>query len=137
MQGLLPPPTGLAERILICPAEKAKIRPDAMLFLCNAEQACRLITLDHYWDGIPPSFEPGGSLCRSSIVYPIISGRTNATFGDWTARRMTGFSAETVFVTIPYERIENLLLAIPECSAGTAEVVIPEDLRTQFEQEES
>jgi hypothetical protein len=36
-----------------------------------------------------------------------------------------------VFLTIPYGRMANLLLAIPECSAGTAEVEIPEAFMQQ------
>ena len=39
-------PTGLADRIIIGPLNKTEIRPDMLLFLINAEQACRLITLD-------------------------------------------------------------------------------------------
>lgn len=123
------PPTGLSERILIGPLETAELRPDLVIFLCNGEQACRLITLDHYWDGIPLRIEVTGSLCSAAIAYPIVTGRTNVTFGDWTARRMQEFPADTVFVTIPYERVPNLAAAVPECSAGTAELEIPEQIR--------
>jgi uncharacterized protein (DUF169 family) len=130
-----PPPTGMSDRVLIGPMEDAGMRPDIVVFLCDPEQACRLITLDHFWDGIPPRIELSGSLCHSAISYPIVTGRTNLTLGDWTARRMQKFDKEIVFVTIPYERMHNLVLAIPRCSAGTGDVELPEPFRRVFEQE--
>lgn len=137
MQSLTtPPPTGLSERIVFAPMDNAELMPDLVLFICNAEQACRLLTLDHYWDGIPPKIEVAGSLCHAAIGYPIMTGLTNMTMGDWTARRMQKYPAGAVFVTIPYERIYNLVLAIPECSAGTAEVELPEGMREAMQEEE-
>ena len=134
MQGLTtPPPTGLSDRILLGPMEEASVRPDIVLFLCDPGQACRLMTLDHYWDGIPPRIELAGSLCHSAIAYPVVTGRTNLTLGDWTARRAQKFSRDTVFLSIPFERMRNLMLAIPECSAGTAQLEIPEAFRSVME----
>jgi uncharacterized protein (DUF169 family) len=130
MQGLSsPPPTGLSDRILIGPMDASPMRPDLVLFVCNAGQACRLLALDHYWDGIPPRVEVAGALCHSAIAYPVMTGHTNATFGDWTARRAQKYPDDAVFVTVPYERLSNLIAAIPLCSAGTAEVEIPEAMR--------
>jgi uncharacterized protein (DUF169 family) len=137
MQGLSsPPPTGLSDRILIGPMDKSPLRPDLVLFVCDASQACRLLALDHYWDGIPPRVEVAGALCHSAIAYPVMTGHTNATFGDWTARRAQKYADDVVFVTVPYERLDNLIKAIPLCSAGTADVEIPEALRRIVEGEE-
>lgn len=134
MQGLSsPPPTGLSERIVICPLDESPVMPDLVLFVCDAEQACRLIALDHFWDGKPPDIDMVGSLCHAAIGYPVMTGNTNVTFGDWTARRMQKYPSDAVFVTVPYERMANLVKAIPECSAGSAPVEIPEGLRLQME----
>lgn len=127
------PPTGMSERILMGPVGEAEARPDLVVFLVNPEQACRLVTLDHYWDGIPPRVELAGSLCHSAIAYPAVTGHTNVTFGDWTARRMQKFGPEVVFVSVPYERVHNLAAAVPECSAGSAELDIPEEFRRVLE----
>ena len=126
----VPPATDLADRIVICPLDKAEIRPDMILFLCNAEQACRLITLDTYWDGISPKQQIIGALCYSAIVYTIMSGNTNMTVGDWTARSHQGFEPDVIFLSVPYERIHNLIAAIPHCSAGDAEAHIPEEFQS-------
>jgi uncharacterized protein (DUF169 family) len=134
MQGLgSAPPTGMSDRIFIGPMGAAPVRPDIVVFVCNAESACRLVALDHYWDGKPPHIELTGSLCHAAISYPIVTGNTNLTLGDWTARRMQKFASDIVFLTIPYERIANLILAIPECSAGTADIEIPEAMRSVFQ----
>lgn len=126
----VPPATDLADRVVICPLDKSEIRPDMILFLCNAEQACRLITLDTYWDGISPKQQIIGALCYSAIVYTIMSGNTNMTVGDWTARSHQGFEPDVIFLSVPYERIHNLIAAIPNCSAGDAESHIPEEFQS-------
>ncbi len=126
----IPPATGLADKVLIGPLDKTEIRPDMVLFLCNAEQACRLITLDTYWDGIPPKQQIIGALCHTAIVYTIMSGNTNMSVGDWTARSHQNFEPDIIFLSIPYERISNLIAAIPLCSAGEAKAYIPEEFQT-------
>jgi uncharacterized protein (DUF169 family) len=130
MQKLTAPlPTGLADRVVICPLNKTGATPDMILFLCNAEQACRLITLDTYWDGISPKQQVIGAMCNTAISYTIMTGRTNISMGDWTARRQQNFEPDLLFVSVPYERIDNLIAAIPRCSAGDAESNIPEEFR--------
>lgn len=120
-----PPPSGVAEWILIGPWEEMENRPDLVVFQVDGHQACRLITLDTYWDGVPPKVELLGPLCHTTIAYTAVSGHSNVSFGDWTARRMVGFSPSAVFVSIPMERMAGLVEAIPLCSAGTAEVEVP------------
>jgi uncharacterized protein (DUF169 family) len=122
------PPTGLADNIIITPLADAKIRPDLIIFMVKPDNGCRLLHLDSYWDGIPPRVEPTGAMCHSIITYSIMSGRTNLSLGDWTARKHHNFPGEYLFVTIPYERFENLIKAIPLCTAGKADVVFFEDL---------
>ncbi len=122
-----PPPTGLAERIVMGPVAAAELRPDLVVFLCNGTQACRLMALDQYWDGVHPRLEPAGSLCHSVIAYPLMTGQTNLSLGDITARRSQQFEDDIIFLTVPYERMANLIAAVPECTAGTAEFVRPPD----------
>ncbi len=128
-----PPPTGLADRVLIGPVEEAPLRPDLVVFVVDPEQACRLITLDHYWDGIPLRVELTGALCHSAIAYPVVTGRTNVTFGDWTARRMQKYPRDAVFVSVPYERMAALVDAVPRCSAGNAPLEIPREIEEHME----
>ncbi|MDP3066591.1 MAG: DUF169 domain-containing protein, partial [Methanobacteriaceae archaeon] len=81
----IPPPTGLADKILFSPLSEADLRPDVVIFLVNPEGGCRLMHLDCYWDGIPPRIEPSGALCHAVISYSVMTGQTNFSLGDWTA----------------------------------------------------
>ena len=63
-----------------------------------------------------------------------VTGNTNATFGDWTARRVQGYAADVAFVTVPYERMHNLVAAIPHASVGTAEAVIPAAFKHEIDE---
>jgi uncharacterized protein (DUF169 family) len=128
-----PPPTGLSDFLVIEPMGSADMMPDLVVFVCNGEQACRLISLDTYWDGKPPRVEITGSLCHAAVAYPAVTGNTNVTFGDWTARRIQKYAADVAFVSVPYERIQNLVAAIPHSSAGTADVVIPAAFRHEMD----
>lgn len=58
-----------------------------------------------------------------------MTGFTNVSTGDWTARRNQGFDSDILFLSIPYERVNNLISAIPKCSAGDAEAVIPKEFQ--------
>jgi uncharacterized protein (DUF169 family) len=106
------------------------MRPDMILFQCNPEQACRLIALDTYWDGLAPKQQLIGALCHTAISYTIMSGCTNLSTGDWTARHHQDFDKDIMFLSVPYERINNLISAIPHCSAGNANVKIPDEFQS-------
>jgi uncharacterized protein (DUF169 family) len=120
-----PPPLGLAEYVVLSPLERAEFMPDLVVFLCNAEQACRLVTLATYADGIPPKTEMQGSACHMAIAYPLVSGEMNVSLLDYTARKYMKYKPEELFVTIPYHKMAGLMWSIDRCSAGTAKVELP------------
>ena len=111
------PLAGIADRIVITPLDKTKIRPDMLLFMCNPGQASRLISLDTYWDGLSPKQQVIGTLCYTTIIYTIMTGYTNISMGDWAARIKQHFTHDMLFVSIPYERINNLIDAMKEISS--------------------
>ena len=115
------PPVGIASRVYLYPADKDIFMPDLVIFLVNAEQVSRLVTLAQFWDGKTPSFEMRGSLCWSSITYPIVSGNFNITAGDISARRMSGWDKSIMIASVPVEKIQGIADAIDRSTAGTAE----------------
>lgn len=119
------PPTGMAKNILLEPLDEAESRPDLAVFICKAEHACRLLTLDQYWDGIPLRVEVAGSLCGSAITYPLVAGNTILTFGDGTARRKQKYLTDAVFLNVATGKLGNLVLVIPKCSTVTSKFKIP------------
>lgn len=116
------PPVGLAEHVILSPLEKADLRPDLVVFLCNPEQACRLVTLATYPDGKPPRAEMAGSTCHMVIAYPLVTGEINVSLMDYTSRKYRGYKTHDLFVTIPFHAMPGLMWSIDRCSAGTAKV---------------
>jgi uncharacterized protein (DUF169 family) len=88
------PPLGLAEYVVISPLGKAQFKPDLVLFLCNAEQACRILTLATFTNGISPKTQMMGSACHMAITYPLVSGEINVSFLDYTARKMKRYKSD-------------------------------------------
>jgi uncharacterized protein (DUF169 family) len=123
-----PPPLGLAKYVVLSPLEKAELMPDLVVFLCNPEQACRLVTLATYPDGKPPKGELAGSTCHMVIAYPLVSGEINVSLMDYTSRKSQDYKAEELFVTIPYHLMPGLMWGVERCSAGTARVEFSPEL---------
>jgi uncharacterized protein (DUF169 family) len=123
------PPLGLAEHVIMAPLDTAELRPDVALFICNAEQACRLLTLDGYDTGIPPRIEMSGATCHQAVAYPVVTGELNVSLMDYTSRRIRGYGAEDLLVSIPYHRLHGVMRSIDHCTAGRAKMEVPEAFR--------
>ena len=115
------PPIGIASKVYFYPLNQDIFNPDLVIFLVNAEQVSRLVTLAQFWDGKTPSFEMRGSLCWGAITYPMVSGNFNITVGDISARRMAGWEKNVIIASIPSEKIQGIAEAISKSTAGTAE----------------
>jgi len=124
-----PPPLGLADHIIFSPTDKAEFCPDIVLFICNAEQACRLVTLDSYDRGIPPRIEMSGSTCHQAVAYPVVTGELNVSLMDYTSRRIGGYKPADLLVSVPYHRLLGIIRSIDHCTAGRAKMEIPESFR--------
>jgi uncharacterized protein (DUF169 family) len=121
MSSTSPPPLGRADHVVFSPLEKADLAPDLVVFLCNPEQACRLVTLATYPDGKPPKLEIAGSTCHMVIAYPLVTGEINVSLMDYASRRYQEYEPTELFVTIPYDRMSGLMWSLGRCGAGTAE----------------
>jgi uncharacterized protein (DUF169 family) len=123
------PPFGLADHVVFSPLNRAQLRPDVAVFTCNAWQAARLINLASFEDGLPMECDPTGSLCRSVITYPLVTGKVNVSFGDITARRIEKYPEDELFVSIPYAHLQSVVASIERCAAGTAKAEVPAAMR--------
>lgn len=129
------PPLGLADFVVFSPLERAELRPDLVVFLCNPEQACRLLTLATFPDGLPPRVELLGSTCHMVVAYPIVSGELNVSLMDYTSRKHRPYRKEELFVSIPYHKMGGLMESIERSTAGTAPVEYPPEFRRLFREE--
>jgi uncharacterized protein (DUF169 family) len=116
------PPLGRADHVVFSPLEKAELEPDLVVFLCNPEQACRLVTLATYPDGRPPKPELAGSTCHMVIAYPLVTGEINVSLMDYASRRYQGYEPTELFVTIPHDLMPGLMWSLDRCGAGKAEI---------------
>ena len=119
-QKIAVPPFGIACKVYLYPMGKEVFPPDLVIFLANAEQVSRLITLAQYWDGKTPSFEMRASLCWSAITFPLVTGNFNITVGDISARRMAGWPPSLMIASVPGEQIPQIAAAVGRSTAGTA-----------------
>lgn len=115
-----PPPFGLAKFVIFSPLEGVESRPDLVLFLCNPEQACRIIALASFDEGSLPKANLGGSLCWSAITYPLMTGNVNVSLGDITARRVEGYDPGELIVSVPIHKMPHIIGSIDHCIAGIA-----------------
>jgi uncharacterized protein (DUF169 family) len=115
-----PPPLGRADHVIFSPLEKAEQMPDLVVFLCNPEQACRLVTLATYPEGKPPKLEMAGSTCHMVIAYPLVTGEINVSLLDYASRKYQDYEPGELFVTVPYDMMAGLMWSLDRCSAGTA-----------------
>jgi uncharacterized protein (DUF169 family) len=129
MSQMEPPPDHGDTYFVLSPLEKAEIQPELVIFIVDAEAACRLLTLVTFLDGNMPKLKIGGPTCRLSIVYPLLSGEVNISFYDYTARRMCNVEKDKLLVTIPYSRIPDIVGSIEKCSAGKAKIEFPAEFR--------
>ncbi len=128
------PPFELADHVVVSPLAQAEPRPDVVVFVCNPQQAARLVTLASYGTGEPMECDPTGALCKSVITYPLVTNRVNVSFGDITARRSEHYRDDELFLTLPYSHLRSAVDSIEVSSAGTAKGEIPAAMRRVLEE---
>ena len=119
---------------VLSPLEKAEFEPELVIFICDAQAACRLLTLAIFPDGVMPGIRVGGPTCRMIITYPLVTGEVNLSFYDYTARKMCNLEKDKLLIAIPYKRMPEIVDSIDKCSAGRAKVEYPQEFR-EFLQE--
>jgi len=123
------PPDNSNSYFVLAALEKAQILPQLVIFIVNAEAACRLLTLVTFLDGIMPGIKIGGPTCRMSIIYPLLTAETNISFYDYTARKMCNVEKDKLLISIPYAKIPKIIENIDKCSAGKAKIEFPPEFR--------
>ncbi len=127
-------PDNSVNRFVLAPLEKTEIEPQLVIFIVNAEAACRILTLGIFSDGEMPQIKIGGPTCRMSIIHPLLSGQINISFYDYTARKLCNVEKDKLLITIPYRKMPGLIQGIAKCSAGTAKVEFPPEFRQFLQQ---
>ncbi|MFC1709142.1 DUF169 domain-containing protein [Candidatus Omnitrophota bacterium] len=119
---------------VLSPLSDIEHEPELVIFVCNPEQACRLLTFVTFFDGLMPKIKIGGPTCRMAIMYPLLTGEVNISFQDATARKMCNMDKNLLFVSIPAKRIPQIVENFDKCSAGTAKMEFPPEFRKFLQQ---
>ncbi|MBM3251950.1 MAG: hypothetical protein FJZ11_04115 [Candidatus Omnitrophica bacterium] len=119
---------------LLAPMETAEFKPELVIFIVNAEAACRLLTLATFLDGKMPKIKIGGPTCRMAIIDPLVTGELNLSLYDYTARKMCNVEKDKLIVSIPYKMIPKIIESIEKCSSGTAKIEFPPEFRAFLQQ---
>jgi uncharacterized protein (DUF169 family) len=114
---------------ILAPMELAQFEPQLVLFIVNAEAACRLLTLVTFLDGVMPKIKIGGPTCRMNIIYPLASGQVNLSLYNYTARKMCNVGKDKFLINIPYNIIPKIAASIDLCSAGRAKIEFPQEFK--------
>jgi len=114
---------------VLAPLEKADYKPEIVIFVCNPESTCRLLTLVTFIDGMMPKIKIGGPTCRMAVTYPLLRNEVNVSFYDYTARKICNVDKDKLLVTIPYEEIPKIVDSLDGCSAGRAKIEYPQEFR--------
>jgi len=111
------------------PMESSEEEPQIVIFICDAEQACRLFALVTFSEGNAPRIQIGGSTCRMAITYPLLSQEVNLSFLDYSSRQHCKVENDKLLVTIPYKKIPQIVANIEVCSGGKAQIEFPQEFR--------
>ncbi|MGD9015269.1 MAG: DUF169 domain-containing protein [Candidatus Omnitrophota bacterium] len=114
---------------LLSPLEKCEFTPGLIIFICDANAACRLLTLAIFIDGIMPKVKIGGPTCRMAVMYPLLEREINLSFYDYTARKICNVPKDKLLVSVPYAKIPQMVNSIDKCSAGIAKIEYPQEFR--------
>lgn len=120
--------------IVLSPLDKAENKPEIVVFVCNPEEACRLLTLAVFSDGLMPKVKIGGPTCRLAIIYPLLTGSLNISFYDYTARKICNVPKDKLLVSAPYAKVIEMAENLDKCSAGTAKIEYPQEFREFLQQ---
>jgi len=119
---------------VLSPMEKCEFKPQLVIFICNAESACRLLTLATFIDGNMPKIKIGGPTCRMSIIYPLLKDEVNLSFYDYTARKICNVEKDKLIISVPYSKMPKIMDSINKCTAGTAKIEYPQEFREFLQQ---
>ena len=114
---------------VLSPLEKCEFEPELVIFVCDAQIACRLLTLSTFIDGAMPKIKIGGPTCRMVVIYPLLANEVNISFYDYTARKMCNVPRDKLLVSIPFNKITQMVEGIDKCSGGRAKLEYPQGFR--------
>jgi len=113
-QQAVPPPVGVATRVIFAPLAKAVAQPDLVAFIGKPGSLHAILTLAGYWEGRSMKAEVSGPACRTGVAYPAVTGEIGLSLLDSGARRLAGFADDQALVSVPLHRMIGIIQALEQ-----------------------
>jgi len=126
-------PVGVASHIVFSPLSRAEVLPDLVVFIGKPGSLHHLLGLASYWEGRSMKAELSGPACRTGVAYPVVTGEIGLSLLDFGARRLAGFAADQLLVSIPFHRMIGILHALDQGVGGEREEE-PESIERQIDE---
>ncbi len=117
-QETVPAPVGLASHVVFCPLSQAAILPDLVVFIGDPGTLHQVLSLASYWEGGSIKAELAGPACRTGLAYPVVTGQVGLSLFDFGARRLAGFAADQLLVSVPFHRMIGMMEALDRGVGG-------------------
>lgn len=107
--------------IVFSPLEKAEFIPDLILFVCNPQQANKIIGLSVYCQYNACQLHPSASSTCSAILFPAVTGQLHVNLIDYYTRELQApdFKPWELIISMPWQRLLNMLPHLSESPFGT------------------
>jgi len=102
---------GTVRYLAFAPLAKAPFAPDVVVLICPASTGMRVAEAAAYETGITPEGRMG-PLCSTLAAAPYLSGKVIYTLGDSGGRPYLQADEGDVFIGVPFERLEALLIGL-------------------------
>ena len=132
-QQSVPPPLGMASHVFFSPLSSAAALPDIVVFIGKPSSLQRLVGFAGYWEGGSLKAELSGPMCRTGIVYPVVTGEIGLSLLDFGARRLAGFAEDHLLVAVPLHRMIGILEALDQ-GVSREGVEVSENIERQIDE---
>lgn len=102
----------------VAPLAKTVRDPEVVVFTGTPEQMMWLCMSMSYYTGHRFDFHASGfnSMCVEAVLYPLMDGEPNITFGCYGCRAATDIAEDMMFMGVPTDRLETIAKGLRELS---------------------
>jgi len=103
----VPPPSGKGNFVIIAPLAEMSDEPAVVLFVCNAEQANKIVSLLMY-SGLQPFTYNLVSAGCTSLANPLVTHEIDINFiTDHARRRVPNFASDELIIAMPFDKFKE------------------------------
>jgi len=114
----VPPPSGKGNVVIMAPLAEMSDEPAVVVFVCNAEQANKIVSLLMY-SGLQPFTYNLVSAGCTSLANPLVTNEIDINFiTDHARRRVPNFAGDELIIAMPFDKFKEAVANVPHAGAG-------------------